>query len=86
VGAVTEQLQCRHDPDMSRPATRRSRSVIHCPYCHGARRAPSVRTGARADARPAAYGDVFSGASEARVCELVLGDRRHGLDVTAAQP
>jgi hypothetical protein len=45
-----------------------------------------VRTGARADARPAAYGDVFSGASEARVCELVLGDRRHGLDVTAAQP
>jgi hypothetical protein len=26
-----------------------------------------------------AYRDVFSGASEARLCEQVAGDRRHGL-------
>jgi hypothetical protein len=26
--------------------------------------------------------DVFSPASEAQVCEQVLGDARHGLDIT----
>lgn len=28
-----------------------------------------------------ALGEVFSPETEARVCELVLGDRRHGLPV-----
>jgi hypothetical protein len=92
-GGVVHCPYCHGDRTAVRPAAaapRRGSAAIahHAPGKGVAAGRPGARAADRAApaARQAAYGDVFSAESEARVCDLVLGDRRHGQHVTGGRP